>query len=121
MALDSGATDHMSNNKDALSDFKGFVRPKDIQLGDESIIKSYGSGTVRLRKIPLKSVLYALKISLNLISLKTIAREVTERHVLELLTVSLRIGPESGWQCQAGISFPSASGARPGRLLRRAL
>src|SRR6185436_16730355 len=49
--LDSGATDHMTNNKDALCDYKPFARPKDIQLGDDSIIKSYGSGTVRLGKI----------------------------------------------------------------------
>ena len=71
--LDSGATDHMSNNKDALSNYKGFARPKDIQLGDDSIIKSYGSGTIRLGKITLKNVLYAPKLSLNLISVNTIA------------------------------------------------
>ena len=60
--LDSSVTDHMSKNKDALSDFKPFARPKDIQLEDNSIIKSYGSGMIRLGKITLKNVLYAPKL-----------------------------------------------------------
>ena len=46
----------MSKSKDALSNFKGFTRLKDIQLGDDSIIKGYGSGNIGLGKITLKNM-----------------------------------------------------------------
>lgn len=69
----------MSKSKDVLGNFKGFTRPKDIQLRDDSIIKSYGSGNIRLGKITLNNVLHAPKLSLGLISVNTIAREVNGR------------------------------------------
>lgn len=48
----SGATDRMSKSKNGLSDFKIFARSKGIQLGDDSIMMSYGNGTIFCRKSP---------------------------------------------------------------------
>ena len=76
--LDSEATDYMTNDKRTLRNFKPFTFPKSIELGDNSIIKAYGHGTVDVGKFTLREVLYAPKLGLNLISINKVTREFGE-------------------------------------------
>eukprot|EP00794_Sanderia_malayensis_P015002 gene15002-16551_t len=64
--IDSGATQHMTCERDSLSDYVEFKRPSLVTLGDNSSISVYGKGTYRLvtdvegdtQNIVLKNVLY---------------------------------------------------------------
>jgi transposase InsO family protein len=81
--MDSGANRYMTHDRALLKDFQSFSRPKEIELGDNSIIYSYGHGTVTLpvgqrhttSTITLRKVLYAPKLGINLISVRDIAKE----------------------------------------------
>eukprot|EP00794_Sanderia_malayensis_P011568 gene11568-12763_t len=75
--VDSGATCHMSNNKELFHDFEELVDPVDIQLGDGKVLNATGIGTVTVftalpggthKKCNLRNVLFVPKLSFNLIS-----------------------------------------------------
>jgi hypothetical protein len=71
--LDSGATDHICNDKAAFTDIKRLPKPIQIRIGDNSTVPAVGIGTVQLlasknRKIQLTGVLYVPTIRTNLLS-----------------------------------------------------
>ena len=70
--IDSGASRHMTNNKDSLSNYQQFTKTEPVTLGDGKVVEALGKG-VQLeldnRKTgTLKSVLYVPKLSYNLLS-----------------------------------------------------
>jgi hypothetical protein len=75
--IDSGATDHIANNRWSFSQIKRLQSPIRIRMGDESTIMATEIGTVPLRtfdnsgntrNIILSNVLYAPKLGTNLLS-----------------------------------------------------
>ncbi|CAH0719500.1 unnamed protein product, partial [Brenthis ino] len=74
--LDSGASEHMCKNKNMFVNFKTLSAPKDIMVGDGSIIKALGQGEIHLSAydgkqwIPttLYNVLFVPEIKVNLFS-----------------------------------------------------
>lgn len=72
---DSGASQHMTCNKEYLENYTPFSEEKNITIGDGSIIKAYGEGSVQIlneRKetVLLREVLYVPKLVANLFSPK---------------------------------------------------
>ena len=86
--MDSGPTCHICNVKSLFEDFKSLQKPRDVTLGDKSMLKSpgyrgrhseeaQGSGVITLKlKIPgdrtlvrrLNNVLYVPQLAYNLLS-----------------------------------------------------
>jgi hypothetical protein len=75
--LDSGATDHIANDRRAFSQICRLASPIGIRLGDDKIIWAYEKGTIELqtcdngsnlRNITLTDVLYTKDLGTNLIS-----------------------------------------------------
>jgi hypothetical protein len=75
--LDSGATDHIANDRRAFSLIRRLPSPIGIRLGDDKIIWAYEKGTIEiqtcdngpnLRNVTLTDVLYAKDLGTNLIS-----------------------------------------------------
>lgn len=79
--LDSGATDHMTPNKDLFDNFSKI--DKVISLADNSQLKSEGHGEIsikikvnhEIKNIRLNKVLYVPKLAANLISIKRLAEK----------------------------------------------
>ena len=46
--IDSAATKHMTNDKSILKNYVQYDQPKDIYLGDSTVIHALGEGKVRL-------------------------------------------------------------------------
>ena len=77
--IDSGASQHMTHDKNSLSDFVEFDQPSKIILGDNHSIRAFGKGTYRLttdiggqpQKIALYDVLYLPDLRRNLLSVRT--------------------------------------------------
>ena len=46
--IDSGATKHMTFRRDLITDYVQYKTPSKIYLGDNTVIKAYGEGKVRL-------------------------------------------------------------------------
>ena len=75
--VDSGVTQHMTYEKDSLSDFVTLQQPSTIILGDNRAILAYGKGTYRfttvvegkLQKIALHDVMFLPDLGENLLSL----------------------------------------------------
>eukprot|EP00794_Sanderia_malayensis_P001580 gene1580-1745_t len=80
--VDSGATQHMTYEKDSLYDFVTFKQPSIIILGDNRAILAYGKGTYRfttvvegkLQKIALHDVLYLPDLGKNLLSVRAMTK-----------------------------------------------
>jgi hypothetical protein len=70
--LDSGATDHICNDKGAFLDIRRLPKPIQVRIGDNSIVPAVGIGTVLLasknRRIQVTDVLYVPAIGTNLLS-----------------------------------------------------
>lgn len=45
---DSGSTDHLTMQKHWLCNYVDFATPKDIKIGDGSVIKAYGCGNIKI-------------------------------------------------------------------------
>ena len=87
--IDSGASSHMTHNKDILMNYKEFAVPENVALGDSSVVKALGSGTVslmmfldgnKMKKGTLRNVLYVPKLTCNLFSVRA---AVAMRNVME--------------------------------------
>eukprot|EP00794_Sanderia_malayensis_P002050 gene2050-biopygen1853 len=84
--IDSGATQHMTPDRNGMHNFVKFNTPKKVQLADNSVLFSYGKGDLRLvvydgcTKVDLKlsNVLYVPKIKKKLLSLPTITEKGAE-------------------------------------------
>ncbi|EED22593.1 conserved hypothetical protein [Talaromyces stipitatus ATCC 10500] len=75
--LDSGATQHFCNSKLDLKDYKHFLEPREIYLGDNTTIYAEGSGTQHLQVGPYILVLnvwFVPKLAENLLSLQLLDR-----------------------------------------------
>jgi hypothetical protein len=76
--LDSGATDHIANDRKTFTQIRRLATPIGIRLGDDKVIWAYEKGTVRFqtlsldksqfRDIIITDVLYAKDLGTNLIS-----------------------------------------------------
>ena len=72
--VDSGATQHMTLERDRLTDFMEFKQPCKVNLGDNRTILAYGKGSYNLvadlngctQNISLKEVLYLPDLGKNL-------------------------------------------------------
>ena len=79
--IDSAATKHMTNDKSILENFVEYQQPKDIYLGDSTIIHALGEGKVRLPTVnsshdvvlDLHKVLFVPKLTKNLLSVPAMA------------------------------------------------
>ena len=71
--LDSGATDHICNNKGAFLNIQQLPKPIQVQIGDNSIVPAVGIGAVLLasknRRIQITDVLFVPAIGTNLLSI----------------------------------------------------
>ena len=79
--IDSAATKHMTNNRSMLEDFIEYQQPKNIYLGDSTVIHALGEGKVRLPTVnsshdvvlDLHKVLFVPKLTKNLLSVPAMA------------------------------------------------
>jgi hypothetical protein len=72
--LDSGATQHMTSNRNAFITYEKFTTPSRIELGNNSVIYAEGKGSIRLQLFnnttaTLTDILHAPELSKNLFSL----------------------------------------------------
>lgn len=80
--IDSGATQHMSFERDSLSDYIEFRQPCTVNLGDNGSILAYGKGTYHLladldensQPIALHDVLYLPDLKKNLLSVRAMTK-----------------------------------------------
>lgn len=81
---DSGASTHMPKNKSLLYQYEEFDVPREITLGDKSVILAMGSGRIKFQsgsrrakisEFVLLNVLYVPYLTVNLISISTAALE----------------------------------------------
>lgn len=81
--LDSGATKHMTFQRELLQDYVAFSKPQKVMLGNDSMVEAHGSGTVKLRlrlkngkefEIPMLEVLFVPGMAVNLFSVKSAAK-----------------------------------------------
>ena len=77
--LDSGATSHMTQTRELLTDYQELERPERVKLGDGHIVEAVGVGNVHLKMLfddekPKMSimyhVLYVPKLACNLFSIR---------------------------------------------------
>ena len=81
--IDSGASQHMTQDRDDLINFKEFSSPVAINLADNSAIYAHGSGDAQLividgnisRNIVLNNVLYVPDIKKKLVSIPAIIKK----------------------------------------------
>ena len=84
--IDSAATQHMTNDRSILENYMEYDQPKDIYLGDSTVIYALGEGNVRLPTVnstnnvvlDLHKVLFVPKLTKNLLSVPVIALMGTE-------------------------------------------
>lgn len=80
--IDSGATQHMTCEKDQLSNYVEFKQPCTVNLGDNRSILAYGKGTYRIvadlgdrvQNISLRDVLYLPDLEKNLLSVRAMVK-----------------------------------------------
>ena len=80
--IDSGATQHMTFEQDALVDYVEFKQPSIVNLGDNRSILAYGKGTYRIKavvddhiqNISLRDVLYLPDLDKNLLSVRAMIK-----------------------------------------------
>ena len=77
--IDSGASSHMTNNKDLLIDYKAMDETENVALGDGRVVKAHGYGNVYMKmkfdkrsskKGVLYNVLYVPNLTSNLFSVR---------------------------------------------------
>ena len=77
--LDSGATSHMTQMKELLTDYQELERPETVKLGDGHVVEAVGVGNVHLNMIfdnskPKRSIMYQVlyvpRLSCNLFSIR---------------------------------------------------
>ena len=77
--IDSGASSHMTNNQEILSQFKAMKVPENVVLADDCTVKAQGSGIgymkmmfdkTSARKAVLYNVLYVPDLKCNLFSIR---------------------------------------------------
>ena len=74
--MDSGASDHMSHQKDLFINYKKYENPIEVRIGNGATIFSYGKGDISVlcfdgenwTSKTLLNVLYVPDIKLNLFS-----------------------------------------------------
>ena len=73
---DSGASEHITNNKDYLCNYKPLRTEEEIGiiLGDGGQIKGIGTGSVMLGKLELQNVIYAPDMEVSVISTIALTR-----------------------------------------------
>ena len=79
--IDSAATKHMTNDRSILENFVEYQQPKNIYLGDSTMIHALGEGKVRLPTVnsshdvvlDLHKVLFVPKLTKNLLSVPAMA------------------------------------------------
>jgi len=97
--IDSGASDWMCKDHFLFKDYIRFIDPMQILMGDDSHIYAYGKGTVVIKteycSMRVKSVLFAPKLGVNLLSV----RRITEREDTEVIfrkrTCTLKLDDET--------------------------
>ena len=80
--IDSGATQHMTFERNTLEDYIEFKQPSVVNLGDNRSIFAYGKGTYhikavvngKLQKIALRDVLYLPELDKNLLSVRAMVK-----------------------------------------------
>ena len=80
--IDSGATQHMTYEKDQLFNYVEFKQPCTVNLGDDRSILAYGKGTYRIvadlgdrvQNISLRDVLYLPDLEKNLLSVRAMVK-----------------------------------------------
>ena len=80
--VDSGATQHMTYQKNCLYDYVDFKKPCIVNLGDDRTISAYGKGSYniladingRTQNISLREVLYLPELGKNLLSIRAMTR-----------------------------------------------
>lgn len=78
--VDSGASSHMSNDLSVFQNYRAIHPAEDVYLGDDRIVRGYGTGTVVLgvssenekNEVTLSDVLYVPKLGKNLLSVGTL-------------------------------------------------
>ena len=80
--IDSGASSHMTREKDLLTDYREFESPEKVGLGDGKAVEAVGVGIARVRMMfngssprqsQLHHVLYVPKLTCNLFSVPAAA------------------------------------------------
>ena len=80
--MDSGASSHMTHQKEFLLDYREFATPEKVGIGDGRVVEALGIGNVRLsmqfkvsesKRATLHNVLYAPKLACNLFSVRATA------------------------------------------------
>lgn len=74
--IDSGATKHMTFQRNIMTDYEKYEKPSKIYLGDNRVIKAYGEGKVKIEchdgteniTLNLHKVLFVPEIKKNLLS-----------------------------------------------------
>nr|XP_009774370.1 PREDICTED: uncharacterized protein LOC104224418 isoform X2 [Nicotiana sylvestris] len=75
--IDSGATNHMTDNPNIFSSFRSHKAPSSLTVADGTTCSSVGSGTVKpTSSITLSSVLSLPNLAFNLISVSKITRDL---------------------------------------------
>ena len=78
--IDSGASKHMTNNIEILTDINYYNNPSPVYLGDESVVFAHGEGQSRVRMangvcLALKNVLFVPKLVKNLLSVRAMTNQ----------------------------------------------
>ena len=84
--IDSGATKHMTSEKDLIVDYVQYPQPSEIFLGDNRMIRALGEGKVSLEfydgsdvlTMGLYNVLYVPEIAKNLVSVSAMTGKGAE-------------------------------------------
>ena len=82
--IDSGASQHMTSNRDLLINYQKFSEPEPVVLGDGRSVDALGAGEIRItmllgpkekdeRKSTMTKVLYVPKLAANLFSARATA------------------------------------------------
>ena len=75
--VDSGASDHMTGTANAFSSYTPYNSGQKIKIADGSLSPVAGTRTVFLSNtIKLDSVLYVLKLSCNLLSVRKLTKDL---------------------------------------------
>jgi hypothetical protein len=84
--IDSGATKHMTSNKNLIVNYVQYPQPSEIFLGDDIVIKAFAEGKVSLEfydgsnvlTVGLHNVLYVPEIAKNLVSVSAMTQKGAE-------------------------------------------
>ena len=82
--VDAGASQHMINKREFIENYREFLKPQIVRLGDDREAKAYGKGNISVKPLnsggicksaELKDVLYVPALTKNLLSLSEITRK----------------------------------------------